>query len=69
MTADEQDELRLLKAQLDQMRTELDDALAALWSMHRRGELYKMERFPARPGSASARVSMRPGGSTRRKTS
>jgi hypothetical protein len=46
MTADEQDELRLLKAQLDQMRTELDDALAALWSMHRRGELYKMERFP-----------------------
>jgi hypothetical protein len=38
--------MQRLKAQVDQMRAELDDALAALWSVHKRGYLYKMERFP-----------------------
>jgi hypothetical protein len=59
MTNDELDEVQRLKAQVDQMRGELDDALAALWSAHKRGYLYKMERFPA-----SASASMRSGGST-----
>jgi hypothetical protein len=46
MTNDELDEVQRLKAQVDQMRGELDDALAALWPAHKRGYLYKMERFP-----------------------
>jgi hypothetical protein len=47
MTHDEQNNVQHLKAQLDQMRTELDDALAALWSLKRRGYLQKAERFPS----------------------
>ena len=46
MAYDELDELQQLRARVDQMRGELDDAPAALRSLKRRGQLYKIERFP-----------------------